>query len=232
MGVTMFGSTGTPEGLPILSPGKHRSQRKGACFMELASVLAGERWSDHPTCTHPLLAELARLVNDHTTDAHRHELAVLIPSVVGLTTDDPRLDARIALRCATVALPIAAADRQNALAVSLLAADSVLAQLDGDPGRPIEDSSGHALDRTPQAASWGRSFLRRHGVSVKGFRRWAAPNTVRLAIQGIAVSYVADSDAVLRGLLTDVIADATAICAPAEGREPAGQEGARPSPSR
>ena len=31
---------GVPDGLPVLSRGKHRSPRKGACFMEMASVLA------------------------------------------------------------------------------------------------------------------------------------------------------------------------------------------------
>ncbi len=35
--------------------------------MELASYLAGERWSDHPACTHPLLAAVARDVNDYTS---------------------------------------------------------------------------------------------------------------------------------------------------------------------
>ena len=49
-----------PDLLPILSPGRHRSPRTGACFMELASLLAGEPWSDHPACTHPLLAAVAR----------------------------------------------------------------------------------------------------------------------------------------------------------------------------
>jgi hypothetical protein len=34
--------------LPILSRGRHRNPRKGACFMEMASVLAGEKWTDHP----------------------------------------------------------------------------------------------------------------------------------------------------------------------------------------
>src|SRR2546430_6952780 len=92
--------TGVPEIVPLLSRGKHRNPRKGACFMELASVLAGERWSDHPACTHPLLAALARHVNDYTSDAGRRRLAELIPSVIGLTSDDPRVDARIALRCA------------------------------------------------------------------------------------------------------------------------------------
>ena len=36
--------------------------------MEFASYLAGERWSDHPRCTHPLLSAVARLVNDNTSD--------------------------------------------------------------------------------------------------------------------------------------------------------------------
>lgn len=70
--------------MPILSRGRHRNPRKGACFMELASYLAGERWSDHPACTHPLLAGLARLVNDHTTDEGRSRLVPLVPSIIGL----------------------------------------------------------------------------------------------------------------------------------------------------
>src|SRR4051794_31928069 len=106
-GAPMSGSPSAPELLPVLSRGKHRNPRKGACFMEMASVLAGERWSDPPKCTHPLLADLARLVNDCTSDESRHQLAVLIPSVVGLTSDDMRLDTRIMLRCATTALPVA-----------------------------------------------------------------------------------------------------------------------------
>ena len=68
-----------PDLVPVLSRGKHRNPRKGACFMELASYLAGERWSDHPRCTHPLLAALARGVNDLTSDAGRAKLAELIP---------------------------------------------------------------------------------------------------------------------------------------------------------
>ena len=64
--------------------------------MELVSFLAGERWSDHPSCTHPLLAGLARLVNDCTSDANRRRLAPLLPSVIGLTSADVRVDVRIA----------------------------------------------------------------------------------------------------------------------------------------
>src|ERR671919_2618614 len=105
-----------PPLLPILSRGKHRSPRRGACFMEFASLLAGERWSDHPACTHPLLAAVARHVNDHTSDEARPRLALLIPSVIGLTSDDLHVDARVALRCARAALPVAAAERQRVMA--------------------------------------------------------------------------------------------------------------------
>ena len=94
----MVRNDGQPPALvPILSRGKHRSPRKGACFMEFASLLAGERWSDHPACTHPLLAAVARHVNDYTSDAGRARLAELIPSVIGLTGEDLHIDARIAL---------------------------------------------------------------------------------------------------------------------------------------
>jgi len=197
----------------MLSRGKHRNSRKGACFMEMASVLAGERWSDQPRCTHPLLAELARHVNDCTSDDHRQQLAVLIPSVVGLTSDDPRVDARIALRCAQAALPVASQERQNVMAVSILTAECVLAGLDGRLVGNLEEGSRQALASAPHAAEWAHDFVRRAGISARGFRRHAAPNTVSGAVHAIAEACVPDPDAVLRRLLTDVIGDCTALCA-------------------
>ena len=214
-----------PELMPILSRGRHRNSRKGACFMEMASVLAGEKWSDHPKCTHPLLADLARHVNDATSDDNRHQLAVLIPEVVGLNSDDLRVDARIALRCATTALPVAAQERQNALAVSVLTADCVLAGLEGRPVGDLTPESRAALESAPQAATWAREFVRRGGgVTEKGFRRHAGPGTVRLSIHGIAEACVPDPDAILRRLLADAIADCTALC------EPSNPEASIPDP--
>jgi catechol 2,3-dioxygenase-like lactoylglutathione lyase family enzyme len=197
-----------PELVPQLSRGKHRSPRKGACFMELASYLAGARWSDHPACTHPLLASLARLVNDHTSDAGRNELAGLVPSVIGLTSDDPHVDVRIALRAATTALPIAAADRQRVLAVAVLSAERVLDGLDGRPPGSLEDRSRWALAQVPDAADWAHSFTRENRTgSVRNFHRYAAPNTVRYAVVGIAHACVPDPDGILRDLLASAIAD-------------------------
>jgi hypothetical protein len=180
--------------------------------MEMASFLAGERWSDHPRCTHPLLGAVARLVNDFTTDEHRPHLVELIPSVIGLTTNDPRADARIALSCATAALPIASAERQNAMAVAVLASERVLAALDGRPSGQLRETSVRALESAPMATNWARSFATDVDVSVGGFRRFGAPNTVRIAIPGIAEACVPDPDARLRSLLVDAIAECAAVC--------------------
>jgi hypothetical protein len=194
-----------PELIPILSRGKHRSPRKGACFMELVSYLAGERWSDHPACTHPLLAAVARGVNDYTSDAGRARLAGLIPSVIGLAGEDLHIDALIALACARRALPVAAAERQQAMAVSVLACERVLAALDGRPTGQLEEHSRQALARAPAAAQWARSFTRDVPISPKAFRRHAAPATVHAAVQGIALACVPQPDEILYALLTDAI---------------------------
>ena len=202
-----------PELIPILSRGKHRSPRQGACFMELVSFLAGERWSDHPACTHPLLAAVARDVNDYTSNAGRPRLAELIPSVIGLTGEDLHIDARIALMCAQRALPVAAAERQQTMAVSVLACERVLAGLDGRPADWLEEQSRQALAQAPHAAQWARSFTRDNPISPKAFRHRGAPTTVRAAVEGIALACVPQPDAMLLALLTDAIgACATWTC--------------------
>jgi len=175
--------------------------------MELASYLAGERWSDHPACTHPLLATVARLVNDHTSDAGRGRLVELVPSVIGLTSDDPHLDVAIALRSATTALPVAPAERQGVLAVSVLAAERVLADLDGRPASTLGPQSRRALDQVPHAAQWAQRFTQEMRATPKGFRRHAAPNIVRHAVAGIAQACVPDPDTMLHDLLAASIQD-------------------------
>jgi hypothetical protein len=205
-----------PDLLPILSPGKHRNPRAGACFMELASLLAGERWSDHPACTHPLLAAVARQVNDHTSDAGRARLAELIPSVIGLTGEDLHIDARIALGSATMALPVVAAERQRVMAVSVLTCERVLADLDGRAPGNLEEQSRLALAKAPRATAWADRFTSRVRPSNKGFRRQAAPIIVQDAVEGIAQACVPDPDGMLRGLLVQAID----VCAAWVGRDP------------
>jgi hypothetical protein len=205
-----------PDILPVLSRGKHRSPRKGACFMELASYLAGERWSDHPACTHSVLACVARLVNDHTSDQGRHHLAELIPSVIGLTGDDLHIDALITLRCATIALPVAAADRQRVLAVSVLVCERVLAQLDGRQADSLSPDSARALDAVPEATEWAHRFTATNvHPRLVGFSRRAAPHAVRFAVDGVAHALIPDPDVMLRRMLVESIE----VCAAWTGKE-------------
>ncbi|HEY6748685.1 MAG TPA: hypothetical protein VI357_23595 [Mycobacteriales bacterium] len=199
-----------PQLLPVLSRGKHRNPRTGACFMELASFLAGERWSDHPACSHPLLAALARDVNDCTSDANRQRLAELIPSVIGLTSDDLHIDVLIGLRCATTALPVVSAERQQAMAVATLTCDRVLADLDGRPSSTLEERSRQALGQAPQAARWARQFISDMGPSPKVFRRHTAPCIVSSAVEGIAQACIAEPDNLLRDLLAGTIRECAA----------------------
>ncbi len=194
-----------PDILPVLSRGRHRNPRKGACFMELAAYLAGERWSDHPACTHSLLASVARLVNDQTSDAGRPRLAELIPSVIGLTGDDPHIDALITLRCSTIALPVAAADRQRVLAVSVLVCERVLAQLDGRRQDSLAPESERVLRTVPDATQWAYRFTSDVPPRLTTFRRNAAPHAVRCAIEGAAYALIPDPDVLLRRMLAESI---------------------------
>jgi len=211
--------TGTPELMPLLSPGRHRNPRKGACFMEMASYLAGERWSDHPRCTQPLLAAMARGVNDCVGDSARQQLTPLIPDVVGLRSDDVRLDVCIASEAALAALPIVSMDHQRVLAVGLLRCEAVLAELDGRPPGSLSERSRRALAEVPHAERWAREFSTLGYGTKASFSQRSAPVIVRNAIVGIAQACVPDPDTVLVDLLRCTVACARAFQAVEAPRE-------------
>ena len=82
-GPAMPSAPRVPDQLPVLTRGWHRSPQDGACVMEYVSVLAGGRFTDHPRCTPPALAALARLVNDRIIDDNvRSRLALLAPDLI------------------------------------------------------------------------------------------------------------------------------------------------------
>ena len=51
-----------------LARGRHQSPDQGACVMELASMLAGERFSDQPRTVCPVIAGFLRAYNDILDD--------------------------------------------------------------------------------------------------------------------------------------------------------------------
>jgi len=66
-----------------LSQGKHRDPDHGACVMELASMLAGEPFSDRPRCVDPVIAGFLRTYNDGIDEHRRQDLYPLAAEAVG-----------------------------------------------------------------------------------------------------------------------------------------------------
>jgi hypothetical protein len=66
-----------------LGKGKHSSPDDGACVMELASMLAGEAFTDHPECVCPAIGSFLRAYNDSVDDVRRQDLYEYAARVVG-----------------------------------------------------------------------------------------------------------------------------------------------------
>lgn len=71
-----------------LKPGRHASPQDGACVVEVASLLAGERFSDQPRSVCPVVACYMRTVNDCVGDELLQELYPYAAAIVG--TRGPR----------------------------------------------------------------------------------------------------------------------------------------------
>lgn len=211
-----------PDSVPVLSPGRHRRPQQGACFMEFASFLAGERWSDNPQCTHPLLAFLARGVNDFTSDEGRQRLGSLIPSVIGLTSSDPRVDIAIALRSAAISIGVVNEARQRTLAVGVIGCERMLIALDGRLSPRAEQLVAASVAAAPLARPWALEFSRplRPGRQLSFSRQGRA--IVSTAVLGVAQACIENPDSMLCELLDRSIADCIEILDERDSRsEPA-----------
>jgi hypothetical protein len=63
--------------------GHHASPAFGACVVELASMLAGERFSDHPRSVCPAIAGFLRTYNDLLPEGEQDELYAYAAVIVG-----------------------------------------------------------------------------------------------------------------------------------------------------
>jgi hypothetical protein len=63
--------------------GRHSSPEQGACVVELASMLAEERFSDHPRCVCPVVAAYMRTVNDGAPEGELRRLVPYAAQIVG-----------------------------------------------------------------------------------------------------------------------------------------------------
>ena len=79
-----------------LSRGRHSSPEHGACVMELASMLAGEGFSDHPRSVSRPIASFLRGYNDLLDDRRREDLYPYAAQTVGTVDTWAVEDARAA----------------------------------------------------------------------------------------------------------------------------------------
>jgi hypothetical protein len=66
-----------------LSAGRHRSANAGVCVMELASMLADERFSDRAATVSPVVGAFLRTYNDGLDDERRQDLYPIASLIVG-----------------------------------------------------------------------------------------------------------------------------------------------------
>jgi len=70
-----------------LDKGAHSTPKDGHCFIEVVSMFAKERFSDHPKCVSRYLRSFGITLNDRASDARRQDLVQFIPLVVGTAGD-------------------------------------------------------------------------------------------------------------------------------------------------
>jgi hypothetical protein len=78
-----------------LSKGKHSSPEDGACVMELASMLAGEPFTDHPVSVCPVIGSFLRAYNDSIDDRRRQSLYEYASKAVGSRAPQRTQEARV-----------------------------------------------------------------------------------------------------------------------------------------
>jgi hypothetical protein len=161
--------------------------------MEYVSVLAGTTFSDHPPCTDPTLAALARLVNDSCTDTGRPLLTAFAPELAGAGPVDP---------CGTAAIVLATVQWAHTAA--------------GEPAsmRRHVRRAQRRYDRVTGAGTLAAlarrlDFLHRQGA---GRRRLEASVAALSALPG------PQRDSALQGALA--VASAVAVAPASTGRSP------------
>jgi hypothetical protein len=84
---SILGAGGPGTGTLRLAHGGHDSPRDGVCVVELASILAGERFSDRPDCVDRVIGGYLRSLNDRVSHAERQRLLPYAEWAVGSCGD-------------------------------------------------------------------------------------------------------------------------------------------------
>jgi hypothetical protein len=80
-----------------IEKGRHAAPTQGVCVMELASMLAGDRFSDQPRSVCPVIAAFLRAYNDWIDADRRQDLHRFASAAVGTRASSEVEDARLRL---------------------------------------------------------------------------------------------------------------------------------------
>jgi hypothetical protein len=166
-------------------------ERREPCVLEAVSKLAREPWTDRPTCVHPVLGSVARVVHDYSSKTARRALLPLAPSFIGTAQSGFERSARLVALCASTALagPTVKAER-NRLAGAQQTALFLLGSAQGPGG----------------AARWWLPFLDRFSLSEPFYRTFVATEHAAEAVAVVARASGDDRDVRLRQLLKQCLA--------------------------
>lgn len=149
----------------VLRSGTHASASDGVSLMEAVSILAGEPWSNSPTCTSPVIAAYARSLNDWLPDDARQRLKAYIPRLIG--TAEPDLELRRAFACADAAVRIFAP-------LGFAAAGLVKEGLKLGALAPVDRESGPSAAESTESAEWAAR-------SAASTSAWSVAESIRSA---------------------------------------------------
>ena len=147
----------------VLRSGTHTSPSDGVSVMEAVSALAGEPWSNSPSCTSPVIAAYARSLNDWLPDDARQRLKVYIPRLVG--TAEPELELRRAFACADAAVrvfaPLAFAAAGLVEEVAKLGALAPVDRESAESARSAAESAELAARSAAASSAWSAALSMR-----------------------------------------------------------------------
>jgi hypothetical protein len=149
----------------VLRSGTHASPADGVSLMEAVSVVAGEPWSNRPSCTSPVIAAYARSLNDWLPDNARQRLKAYIPRLVG--TAEPDRELLRAFACADAAVRVFA--QLACTAVGLVEEAAVLGRL-----APVDRESAESARLAAESAETAAR-------SAASLSDWSAAESTRSA---------------------------------------------------
>ena len=133
----------------VLRSGTHTSSSDGVSLMEAVSALAGEPWSNSPSCTSPVIAAYARSLNDWLPDDARQRLKAYIPRLVG--TAEPDLELRRGWAAPRRPAPTRHRTSEGALSARALSMGSSHARKRRREHGPDRDTPHGDREKGPQA---------------------------------------------------------------------------------